>query len=469
VSIAVVTAADGAAWEAVLLADPGLRAADVIDIVRRCVDVVELLAVAASGQATAALVDARLRRLDSDAVDRLLAAGVAVVGVAGGEADSELLREAGVGFSVMAGSDASVFAEVIAGAVRDLAGDEPGGRSFGDPAFATGSVLPPVDPQRPGLIQPFIPAENFSAGIGAGATASPSSPVAGLPARPAGSPANGAFATEPAVIAVWGPTGAPGRSTVAVTLADELARLGMSSLLIDADVYGGVVATMFGLLDDSPGLVAACRQAQAHRLDSTALASLCWQLPGELRVLTGIARADRWPEIRPTALTEVLDVARELAAFTIVDLGFALETDEELSFDTLAPRRNGATLATLDAADLVLVVGSADPVGTQRLVRGLAELRAAEVNAPVWIALNRVRRGSVPGNPGTELDTALRRFTGHSAAALLPYDLTGLDQAAVAGKTLGEAAPTSPLRRAVTELATALSGVPAPPRGRRRR
>lgn len=465
-SIAVVTAADGAAWEAVLLADPGLRAAGVIDIVRRCVDVVELLAVAASGQATAALVDARLRRLDPDAVDRLLAAGVAVVGVAGGEPDSELLREAGVGFSVMAGSDASVFAEVIAGAVRDLAGDEPGGRSFGDPAFATGSVLPPVDPQRPDPIQPFIAAENFSAGIGAGATASPSSPVAGLPG---GRPANGAFATEPAVIAVWGPTGAPGRSTVAVTLADELARLGMSSLLIDADVYGGVVATMFGLLDDSPGLVAACRQAQAHRLDSAALASLCWQLPGELRVLTGIARADRWPEIRPTALTEVLDVARELAAFTIVDLGFALETDEELSFDTLAPRRNGATLATLDAADLVLVVGSADPVGTQRLVRGLAELRAAEVSTPVWIALNRVRRGSVPGNPGTELDTALRRFTGHSAAALLPYDLTGLDQAAVAGKTLGEAAPTSPLRRAVTELATALSGVPAPPRGRRRR
>jgi Flp pilus assembly CpaE family ATPase len=188
-----------------------------------------------------------------------------------------------------------------------------------------------------------------------------------------------------------------------------------------------------------------------------------------LRVLTGIARADRWPEIRPTALTEVLDVARQLAAFTVVDLGFALESDEELSFDTLAPRRNGATLATLDAADLVLVVGSADPVGMQRLVRGLAELRAADVSAPVWIALNRVRRGSVPGNPDAELDTALRRFTGHSAAALLPYDLSSLDRAGVAGKTLGEVAPASPLRRAVAELATALTGVPAPSRGRRRR
>lgn len=459
-----VTAADGAAWEAVLLADPAVRAADVIEIVRRCVDVIELLAVASSGQATAALLDAGLRRLDQDAVQRLDAAGVAVVGVAENDADLDSLREAGVRFSVMARSDASVFAEVLASAVRELAGEEPGGRSFGDPAYATGSVLPPAGP--PGLIQPFIPSGRVEPS--GGATVSPASPVAGSGVA-GGGPPLGSFADRPVVIAVWGPAGAPGRSTVAVTLADELARSGASSLVIDADVYGGVVATMLGLLDDSPGLVAACRQAQAHRLDPAALASLCWQLPAGLRVLTGIARADRWPEIRPTALADVLDVAGQLAAFTVVDVGFALESDEELSFDTLAPRRNGATLAVLDAADLVLVVGSADPVGMQRLVRGLAELRAAEVSAPVWIALNRVRRGSVPGKPGAELDTALRRFTGHSAAALLPYDLTSLDQAGVAGKTLGEAVPASSLRRAVAELATALTGVPAASRGRRRR
>lgn len=458
------TAADGAAWEAVLLADPAVRAAGLIEIVRRCVDVVELLAVASSGQATAALLDADLRRLDQDAVERLLAAGVAVVGVAENDADLDLLREAGVGFSVMTGSDASVFAEIVASAVRELAGEERGGRSFGDPAYATGSVLPPAG--APGLIQPFVPAQSAERSVGG--TVSSNSPVIG-PVGAAAGPPLGSFADQPAVIAVWGPAGAPGRSTVALTLADELARSGVSSLVVDADVYGGVVATMLGLLDDSPGLVAACRQAQARRLDPAALASLCWQLPGELRVLTGIARADRWPEIRPTALVEVLDVARQLAAFTVVDLGFALESDEELSFDTLAPRRNGATLATLDAADLVLVVGSADPVGMQRLVRGLAELRAADVSAPVWIALNRVRRGSVPGNSGAELDTALRRFTGHSAAALLPYDLSSLDQAGVAGKTLGEAVPASPLRRAVAELATALTGLPTPSRGRRRR
>jgi Flp pilus assembly CpaE family ATPase len=153
----------------------------------------------------------------------------------------------------------------------------------------------------------------------------------------------------------------------------------------------------------------------------------------------------------------------------VVDLGFALESDEELSFDTLAPRRNGATLAVLDDADLVLAVASADPVGIQRLVRGLAELREVEVSAPVWIVLNRVRRGPVPGDPATELDAALERFVGQRSAARLPYDRAGLDAAAAQGRLVAEAAPTSPFRAAVTELAAAIAGVPAVSGRRRRR
>ncbi len=105
----------------------------------------------------------------------------------------------------------------------------------------------------------------------------------------------------------------------------------------------------------------------------------------------------------------------------------------------------------------------------QRLVRGLGELRAAAIDTPVWIVLNRVRRSAVPGKPEIELDAALQRFVGQSYAALLPYDLVGLDQAAVAGQTLAEAVPASPLRAAVTDLAGAICGVPSPPRRGRRR
>lgn len=466
-TLAVVSAADGAPWEASLLAELGKgNGAAGMTVVRRCVDIVELLAVAGSGQAVAALVDAQLRRLDADAVDRLSAAGVAVVGVTApdAEADVERLRDAGVSFFVPATAAAGVFAAVVQAAVaersaaeRSAAERSGAGRSgaarsgadeaFGDPGSAAGRLA--GHGQR-------LPAAVAEAGPAAGRATSAVSGGA-EPSR------------SGTVIAVWGPTGAPGRTTTAITLADELARLGQPSLLIDADVYGGTAASMFGLLDESAGLVAACRQAQSRRLDTEGLAALCWQVGPELRVLTGISRADRWPEVRSPALRTVLTVARGLADYTVVDVGFCLETDEELTYDTLAPRRNGATLAALEESDLILAVGSADPIGIQRLVRGLGELRAVAIDTPVWIVLNRVRRSAVAGKPEAELDAALQRFVGQSCAALLPYDLVGTDHAAVAGRTLAEAAPASPLRCAVTELAVAISGVPVPRRGRRRK
>jgi Flp pilus assembly CpaE family ATPase len=429
VKLPVLTAADGAAWEAGLVTalDRGDHG---VTVVRRCVDIVDLLAVAAAGQGRAALVAAGLRRLDADAVDRLIAAQVVPVGVVrrGDTAAEDRLRAAGIGHLVPDDADPSVVASVITDAVRTAAAGARAPRMFGDPA--TSMAIPP----------------------GAGAPVS-----AELPAR------------RGSVVAVWGPTGAPGRTLVAATLADEIARLGTNTLLVDADVYGGSVAVLLGLLDESPGLAAACRQAGATRLEAAALATLCWQLAPTLRVLTGIPIAQRWPEVRATAIEPVLGAARNLAAFTVVDCGFGLETDEELSFDSLAPRRNGATLAVLDQADVILAVGAADPIGLHRLVRGLAELRDAEVSAPIWVVLNKVRRGVVAGDPASELTAALERFAGRTPAALLPLDQEAVDAALAAGRLLGESRPSSPLRQAVAELAAALVGVPAQPSRRRRR
>ena len=443
-TIQVLTAAEGAAWEAPLVAAfaPGQGPGSELEITRRCVDVVELLSVASAGQAQAALVDARLRRFDVDAVDRLAAAGVAVVGVTrpGERTDEGHLAALGVRHLVPAGAEAEVVASVVAVAVAQLGEDAAGlSRAYSDPAQGA---------ELAGRRSASRPASE------------PSSILL--------SPGTSADGSRGSVIAVWGPTGAPGRSTVACALADELARLAVTALLVDADVYGGSLACLLGVLDDAPGIAAACRLAQSRRLDVVGLAELCFQLRPTLRVLTGLTRADRWPELRVSALGEVLAVARSLAAVTVVDLGFCLESDEELSFDTLAPRRNGATLAVLDEADIILVVASADPLGMQRLIRALSELADAEVEAPVRVVLNRVRKSAVPGEPAVELERALQRFAGRSAEALLPYDQTSLDRCVALGQTLAEAAPASALRQAVRALAAQLVGVEPPARGRRR-
>ena len=442
VKLPVLSVADGAAWEERLVTafDRGPHA---VQIVRRCVDLVDVLAVAATGQGRVALLAAALRRLDADAVDRLRAAGVVPVAVVprGDAAAEDRVRAAGIDHVLPEDAEPAVVASVLLEAAREDADPGDGAAPGAASRAARSSQRAYADPSRSMAIPP-----------GAGA------PVPAGDAQRRGS-----------VVAVWGPTGAPGRTTVAVTLADEVARLGPEALLVDADVYGGTVAAVLGLLDDSPGLAAACRRAAGQRLGAADLAELCWQLGPQLRVLTGLPLAARWPELRPTAIAAVLAAARALADFTVVDCGFCLETDEELSFDTLAPRRNGATLAVLDDADLVLVVGAADPIGMQRLVRGLGELRDAEIAAPVWVVLNKVRSGAVPGDARAELTGALERFAGRTPAALLPSDAPALDAALASGRLLGEAAQGSALRAAVGELAAALAGVSVAPSRRRRR
>jgi MinD-like ATPase involved in chromosome partitioning or flagellar assembly len=269
------------------------------------------------------------------------------------------------------------------------------------------------------------------------------------------------------VVAVWGPTGAPGRTTIAVSLAAELAGLRRSTLLVDADVYGGVVAQLLGLLDEAPGLAAAARLANSGTLHLESLAGLARTVLPDLRVLSGAARADRWPELRPAALEVVLELARSLAAVTVVDCGFSLEQDEELAYDTAAPRRNGATLTVLSAADTVLAVGTADPVGLQRLVRGLGELRETVPGVDPLVVVNRLRATAVPGDAEAEVRAALSRYAAVEQVRVVPLDVPGVDRAVATGRTLAEASPASPARAAVAALAAELAGVPvAAPRRR---
>jgi Flp pilus assembly CpaE family ATPase len=420
----VFTAVTGAPWESALVGALD-RADHGVAVVRRCVDVSELLAAAATGTGQAALLSADLQRLDGDAVAHLEAAGVAVVGLVdpGDEHAVERLRRLGVSHVLPADADP----ETIAQALREAVAGAPAG-------------FPGVADPRSAL------------------------PVLGAPAGPEDRP------TGPGrVVAVWGPLGAPGRTTVAVGVADEASRLGVPTLLVDADVYGGVVAQVLGLLDESPGLAGAARQASVGTLDGDALARLAWTVRPHLRVLTGLARADRWPELRPRAVTAVLDEARRLAELTVVDCSFCLEEDEELSFDTAAPRRNGATLAVLDDADTVICVSGADPVALQRTVRALGELREVLPEVEPVVVINQVRRGPVPGDARAEIAEALERFAGREVRFFLPADRRATDAALAAGRTLAEVAAGSPLRAGLRSLAATVAGVPEPAARRRLR
>ncbi|MFI5695922.1 CpaE family protein [Kribbella sp. NPDC051586] len=415
-AIPVLLAVTGAPWEADVV--QRTERAPGIKVVRRCVDIADVMAAAASGQARAVLLADALARLSADAVAALHARGIAVLALVDP-------TETGAPFGAEDRLSRMGIERILPADVSptDL------GRAVTD-AVESG---------------PAVSSSHFSGGF------VPLSPESTINYEPAAYPQG-----TGRLIAVWGPTGAPGRTTVAVNLACELAAKGVPTLLADADVYGGTVAQMLGMLDETSGLAAAARSASNGSLDMGTLAKHARQVEARLLVLTGLSRADRWTELRPAAIEAIWSTARELAPVTVADVGFCIETDEEISFDSLAPRRNGATVATLEAADEVMIVGTADPVGLTRLIRAVHEVRAVVPSAAVRVVVNRLRSGALGGSPGDTVAEALGQYAGIEPTALLPYDLSAVDAAMSHGRSLAEAAKSSKLRKSFQQLAAAV-------------
>jgi Flp pilus assembly CpaE family ATPase len=421
VKLRLVTAGAGAAWESALVqaCQAGQVAAQVV---HRCYDLGDLLAVAAAGQAEAAVVAADTRWLDRDALAQLAAAGLAVVGVApaGDEASERRLRQLGL---VQVGFD-------------------------GDPPDAL------VERAR----------EALAAGPGE-EEAPPASPDQVPPAQPERD-------ARHVLAAVWGPKGAPGRTTVAVNLAFEAAATGAEVLLVDADTHGGAVAQTLGFLDDAPGLGWAARLAGRGELDVLRLRqSVRRAAPGGPRVLPGLPRAELWTEVRPGDWEAMLDLFRVAFRVSVVDAGFCLEEDEELLYDQVRLRRNAVTRLAVERADLVVAVARADPVGLHAFIRGYQELRDLGIPAGrIRVVVNQLRPGMFGGDrPAEQVRAALRRYVGIEPVAVVPYDRAGVDAALLAGQALREARPGCPAQVALARLTEALFPAPAAPSRRTRR
>lgn len=275
------------------------------------------------------------------------------------------------------------------------------------------------------------------------------------------------------VIAVWGPAGAPGRTTLAINIAAEVAAAGHTVALADIDTYSGSVAPSLAMLDESPGFAAACRLAGSDSLTRSEFERIAQRYnspQGAFWVLTGIGRPSRWPELSAERVTRTIDALRNWVDYVVLDTGFSLESDEEISSDLFAPRRNAATLTALGLADHVVACGLADPVGMSRFLRAWVDLADLITTAQVSVIMNRVRGSAVGLDPNGQVVSALRRFGGIESPILVPQDQSSTDAAIVAGRTLRDAAPRSPARTSIRRFVqTELLPVPVPATGRRRK
>lgn len=249
-----------------------------------------------------------------------------------------------------------------------------------------------------------------------------------------------------ALVAVWGATGAPGRSTLAVSVAAAAAAGGRRTALVDADVYGGSVGQLLGVLDEVSGVMAACRDANRGRPEAVDAHLL--ELTPRWNLLTGVPRSDMWHHLRPDALEAVLRRLRRGHDLVVVDCGFGVDAGPGQG-----PSRDQVTRRVLDLADEVLAVGRVDPVGLARLVRALDD--AGPWRRPPRLVLNGFRPAM--GWTEREVAQAVRDLTGHTPWAFLPHDAAGHDLALMTGRPVRDVAPGSGYVSRVERLATDLA------------
>lgn len=156
------------------------------------------------------------------------------------------------------------------------------------------------------------------------------------------------------LVAVWGPQGSWGVTTVALGLARSLAERA-PTLLLDVNVHvpgiGEQVSAPLG------GLLEACLSADRADL------RLPIREAANLAVLTGV-KPDMYPAVHAAALQQVLDLGRDRYTWVVADTDSALDPAAETG---LVPDWTSATAVTLGGADQVVIVVGESDVAQSRL------------------------------------------------------------------------------------------------------
>ncbi|QHO91434.1 hypothetical protein CWT12_09115 [Actinomyces sp. 432] len=414
-----------------------LRALDApgsgLKVVRRCADTPELLSAAMAGLATLVVTDTAFDDLDRTVLDRLRRAGAFGLLLA---PDAERERWAGAGWPV---ESAETAAAGICARLQSIA------RGLEDPP------QPPFPPAAPRASAPSPPTaeRDLWDEFDAATPTAPLAPTPDLAPRPVRAHANEADKPRGRLVAVWGPQGAPGRSTIAAALA---AGLSAGTILVDADTQAPCLTQLLGLPEDSSALATAARLASRGRLDPEALGRILIPVSEDRRLLSGLGRAGRWRELPAAAMPEVWEQCRRAAAWTVVDVSGG-QVDDAVDDFTLEPGPGAVTAHLLRNADVVVIVGAGDPIGIRRLLQLIDDLDGGtRPTGRIEVVVNRVRASAAGPSPQQAVREALARFGGIEEVTLLPDDAATADRCLLEGRSVLEAAPGSPLGRALAEL-----------------
>lgn len=372
-----------------------------LKIVRRCRDITEILAASAAQLVDIAIIDTEIIDLDAAARQDLTQAQTTVVALAPVD-DLELLTHWG-GISVLAKTDPRLPEITDSDTDRIL-------------ALVMQLMMPPPPPSPQAPSHPPASPQNDT-------------PDAATVAQKSGK-----------VVAVWGPPGSTGKSSMVVNLASFLRGYG-EVLLIDADTVDSCLVQMLGISLETSGLVQACRLAQLGHLNQRNFAEVVTNVGSQVDLLSGLNKGNRWREISDKPLAAVVEWAREKYSWILVDLAPGFE-DTADPLAGMGASRFAAQTAVLSVADLVLEVGLADPVGLRRLVVNHDQAVAGNLwHCPALVVVNRARAGVAGSHWDKSISQALAQFLPEIPGVCIRDASEDFDRALVAGCDIVTANP----------------------------
>lgn len=236
------------------------------------------------------------------------------------------------------------------------------------------------------------------------------------------------------VIAVWGPVGAPGRTSIAITVAGLLAESGAPVVLIDADTSAASVSVALNLQHPGSGLLAATRMARVDTVEAGPLRSVMTEYVGRrtrFQVLTGLLAPERFADIDLLALSRVLEVLKAGGSLVVVDLAGALD---HFPHEVIGgPIRNGVQRAVIDNADHIIALSISTPIHTARFLRSWPLLSALAGSTPIHVVFNKVLKSQAPAV--SEATYALWTHAGIENISTIPRDSVSLARAEIDGVT----------------------------------
>ena len=262
------------------------------------------------------------------------------------------------------------------------------------------------------------------------------------------------------VIAFWSGVGSPGRTTLALNVATEIALAGKRVLLLDLDTLGPAIAINLGLVETPAGLSAVLRLVEQGRLTHDEFRRLTVTIDvgrHELLLMPGLSSPERWEEVTPERLSAMLEAVSPFVEVVVADLSQPTFSKNSFVHPAIGNQtRDSLFQSVIEKCSKLVTVTGADPVSAKRFLEAQSFLTDIRANLEQYVVVNRYRTTVLGLEAKRELAETFESIAKLRIDSFVPDDSANIDKAMRNGLPLALLKRSSPARLAIAELAKQL-------------